>query len=113
MFPHDGFMPYRLGWGILEAMLGLSQGIIIRRYMMSLHPIFDNVNTCCLVDLLICLTPPLAHEALLKVKGGLSLPGIWYLMIQRYKEVKNRHQLIPSHVPSSVASSHLSLTATI
>lgn len=81
--------------------------------MMSLCPISGDVNIGQLVDLLICLTPPLAHEALLKVKEELSLRGSWYLRIWRYREVRSTHQLIPSLVPSSVATSHLSLTATL
>lgn len=49
--------------------------------MTLLCPISGDINIDRLVDLLICLTPPLAHESLLKVKEGLSLvhPGAWYL----------------------------------
>lgn len=60
---------------------------------MLLCPVSGDVNIGHWVDMLICLTPPLAHEALLKVKEGLSLihPGIWYLRMWRCREARNRY----------------------
>lgn len=73
-------MLYRFGQVIPEVML-YSFLCHSRRYMTLLCPISGDINIDRLVDLLICLTPPLAHESLLKVKEGLSLvhPGAWYL----------------------------------
>lgn len=73
---------------------------------MLLCPVSGDVNIGHLVDMLICLTPPLAPEALLKVKEGLSLihPGIWYLRMWRCREARNILRS-PSHGPGSGADS--------
>lgn len=82
---------------------------------MSLYPISGDVNIGQLVDLSTCLTPPLIHEALLKVKEGLSLihPCV---LVPEDVEMQGGEEQTPAEpfcVPGSVAASHLSLTATL
>lgn len=82
---------------------------------MSICFISRDVNMGHVADLLICLSPPLAHETLLNVKERLHLihPGIMVAEYLEYWEVRNKHLQSPSHMPSSVVTSHLRLTETL
>lgn len=73
--------------------------------------ISGHVNIDHLVDLLMCLFFPWPVRPFARLRRELAwfILVSWYLRMWKSREVRNKHQLSPSHVSDSVAVFHLSL----